>query len=209
MQHADILQFLHVPTPAEWVASATSHEHILLVDHANCERKAARAALLLCTRYHQSSQVQLTLSRIVREEMRHFEQVIGLLRELEYPLTELNAGRYAASLHRFARNNDSGSVDDLLLAAIIEARSYERFLLLSSVLRPPICDLYRKLGDSEFRHFQTYLEIARDYESRNVIDSRLQELLAVEATLISSEDPTFRFHSGFPLNGKHSSESEG
>lgn len=180
------------------MARALGHLHLLLIDHANCERKAASSALSMIYRYAEWSDFAIQLSRIVREEMRHFEQVLMLLRHLQIEYKLISPSRYAKGLHQFAKENSPSKIDDLLIASIIEARSYERFELLQDALDGRTADLYGKLKESEHRHFLTYLDLAEQLEVEAVIHSRVHVLLQCEAKLISGFDNQFRFHSGDP-----------
>lgn len=195
-------QFLHVSTPQQWYDAAISNLEVLLIDHANCERKAASSALSMSYRYSQQTNFVLEFSRIVREEMRHFEQVLALIGEHDFRYRSLNASRYASSLHKFSRGHTPLFVDELLIAAIIEARSYERLAILSSLLDPKVATLYKKLRDSEYRHYLTYIRIAEQLEPPSNIEPRLARLLEFEAELVTSPDREFRFHSGVPVSGK-------
>lgn len=130
--------------------------------------------------------------------MRHFEQVLKLIQQLQIEYKLISPSRYAKGLHQFAKENNPSKIDDLVIASIIEARSYERFELLQDVLEGRIADLYRKLKESEYRHFLTYLELAKQIERETKIHKRVQVLLQCEAKLISGYDHQFRFHSGDP-----------
>ncbi|MDG2048035.1 MAG: tRNA isopentenyl-2-thiomethyl-A-37 hydroxylase MiaE [Halioglobus sp.] len=140
------------------------------------------------------------LSKLAREELRHFEQVITIMkaRALAYP--QLSASRYAGTLRNQARSDEPGRlVDGLLIGAIIEARSCERFAALAPRLDVELGDFYRSLLKSESRHFLDYLRLAQGVGSRAEIDERLPVLLACERGLIEQPDADFRFHSGVPL----------
>lgn len=200
MTALEVGEFLLVQTPKSWVSRALTHQQILLIDHANCERKAASSALSMIYRYASRSEFAVQLSRIVREEMRHFEQVHALMRKLQIEYVHLSPSKYAKALHTHARENRPTKFDDLLLASIIEARSYERFELLEEVLEGRVAKLYCKLKESEHRHFLTYLDLATKIEEDAVIDARVQELLECEAQLVTRFDDRFRFHSGDPIN---------
>lgn len=191
-------EFLHVSTPESWVIRASECERVLLVDHANCERKAASSALSMIYRYEERCDFAVQLSRIVREEMRHFEQVHALLKTLEIEYAHLSPSKYARALHSYAREHRSTKFDDLLIASIIEARSYERFELLEEVLEGRVAKLYESLKESEHRHFLAYLDMAFCLEEQTVVNARVQELLSREAQLITRFDDQFRFHSGDP-----------
>lgn len=196
--------FLSVPTPQSWVEAAANQEELLLVDHAHCERKAASSAISLIYRHAGRADTCKRLSRIVREEMRHFEQVLALIDLRGHQFRALSPSRYAKSLHTFARNLPGESESDLfIVAAIIEARSCERFRCLLEVVEPQVADLYSRLCDSEARHFLTYVEMAESVEDKHEIGARTKSLLKEEARLVTEEDAQFRFHSGSPSISKH------
>lgn len=193
---AAVRAFLPCATPAAWFAQAADNVDVLLVDHANCEKKAASTALGMLYRYVDRPQLLFRLSRLAREELRHFEQVHALMLRRGVPYVQLSSGRYAAGLMAAVRRDEPGRlVDTLLTGAIIEARSCERFAGLVGVLPEDLADLYRGLLASEVRHFHHYLALAEDCAEAPVAD-RLAELLRVEAPLITEPDTAFRFHSG-------------
>lgn len=195
-------------TPKYWVASASSNEELLLVDHANCERKAAGSALALIHRFADDRNACMALSRVVREEMRHFEQVLSLIHLKGYAFTPLGPSRYARGLHRVASALGCEiRISELLVAAIIEARSCERFRLLVDALDPPVSDLYERLSEAEERHFALYLNLANECGDKRAIEAHLKVLLDEDAKLITENDEHFRFHSGPPSIAKHSNAS--
>ena len=197
-------EFLDVPTPETWVQAAVNQEELLLIDHAHCERKAASSALSLIYRHAGRSDICNRLSRIVREEMRHFEQVLKLIDSRGHQFRSLSPSRYAKSLHAFARDLPGESDSDLfIVAAIIEARSCERFRCLLDVLEPQVADLYARLCDSEARHFLSYLEMAEGVAEKLDVSARTKSLLKEDARLVIEEDALFRFHSGSPSISKH------
>lgn len=194
-----IQAFLLCPTPRAWVTWALENPEILLVDHANCEKKAASTALNLMYRYVDHHKLLTKLSRLAREELRHFEQVIAIMkaRGVEYP--QLSASRYAGTLRKQARSEEPGRlVDTLLVGAIIEARSCERFAMLAPELDAELGHFYRSLLKSESRHFMDYLKLAREVGSQAEVEERLPVLLSHERQLIEEPDVEFRFHSGVP-----------
>lgn len=119
---------------------------------------------------------------------------------LDVPYIRQKPGRYGAGLRAVTRTSDPGrKLDLLLLGALIEARSCERFRLLAPKLPDPLADFYTTLAMSEARHFELYLGLARGTSSDEAaIDSRLQTLAECEAELTTTPDPAFRFHSGHP-----------
>ena len=198
---APLLAFLPCPTPEAWLQAAAdpANRATLLVDHANCEKKAASTALQLMYRYVEHPALLHRLSRLAREELRHFEQVLAIMerRAIAYP--QLSASRYAAQLRALvAKDEPLRLVDTLLVGAIIEARSCERFAALVPLLDEELGRFYAGLLKSEARHFQDYLTLARSLAPDVDIDARLAPLLAREMALIEASDTQFRFHSGPP-----------
>ncbi|MCU0975245.1 MAG: protein kinase [Steroidobacteraceae bacterium] len=198
---ASPLELLLAPTPPAWFDAAAAHRDALLVDHANCEKKAASSALALMFAYADDMMLARQLSRLAREELRHFEQVQRHMELLGVPVARQRPGRYAEGLRRATASGEPGRRLDLLLCgALIEARSCERFAGLWPRLDEPLATFYRGLEASESRHFRVYLDLARDYAAAAglEIEPRLAALAAVEAGLATSPDTEFRFHSGPP-----------
>lgn len=194
-----IREFLLCETPRAWVEWALQNPQILLVDHANCEKKAASTALNLMYRYVDHYQLLNKLSRLAREELRHFEQVIGLMRARGVAYPQISASRYAGELRKAVRTHEPARlVDTLLVGAIIEARSCERFAALAPELDPELGEFYASLLKSESRHFSDYLKLARELGSAQEVAERLPGLLQRECELIEAPDTEFRFHSGVP-----------
>lgn len=190
--------FLPCPTPAAWVDAALAHPEELLIDHANCEKKAAATALALMHRYTDDFDLLDRLSRLAREEMVHFEKVVALMRRRGVTYRPLTASRYAARLHADVRRGEPGRrVDTLIVGAIIEARSCERFACLAPHLDEELQAFYRSLLKSEARHYRDYLALA-ERAAGAPIDDRVAHFLALERTLVETPDSAFRFHSGPP-----------
>jgi tRNA-(ms[2]io[6]A)-hydroxylase len=194
-----IAAFLGAPTPEAWTAAAAAALDLLLVDHAHCEHKAAASALAMIRRYPEHEALVHRLSRLAREELRHFEQVQAVLAERGIGFRQLAPSGYARGLHAAVRGEEPGRlVDSLLVAALIEARSCERFALLAPRLPEPLGRFYAGLLASEARHFEQYLALARGHADEHEVESRLRHLTAVEARLATSPDSVLRFHSGPP-----------
>ena len=190
---------LLAPTPASWYDVAAERWRELLVDHANCEKKAASTALSFIFAYPEDVDLTDRLSRLAREELRHFEQVQKFMRALKVPFTRMTPSRYADSLRRVLRSNEPYRLVDLMLCgALIEARSCERFVGLAPRLAAPLGDFYAGLAVAEARHRGLYLRLAEQRAKDMDWRARLLELAAVEAELVTSPDPLFRFHSGLP-----------
>ena len=198
---APIREFLSVATPPEWVDAAAERIPELLLDHANCELKAASTALGLIYRYPERSALADRMSRLAREELRHFEQVRKIMRELDVPFERLSASRYAGRLRDEVRDGEPERLlDVLLVGAIIEARSCERFAAVAHRLPEALGRFYLGLLSSEARHFEHYLGFAKAETGVDdrALETRLGELLEIEAGLVTEPDADFRFHSGAP-----------
>ncbi|MDX1507106.1 MAG: tRNA isopentenyl-2-thiomethyl-A-37 hydroxylase MiaE [Woeseiaceae bacterium] len=198
----NIAQFLDTPTPDEWVQHAAGRIAELLLDHANCELKAASTALGFLYRYPERTALAQRMSRLAREELRHFEQVRAIMHDMDIAFERLSASRYAGGLRDAVRDSEPHKLLDLLLVgALIEARSCERFARVAPELPARLGKFYAGLLASEARHFEHYIAFARSEcgVSEAELDERLGELKAIEAALIAEPDPEFRFHSGVPL----------
>mgnify|MGYP000020582694 CR=1 FL=1 len=200
---AIVRDFLLVDSPEEWFQVASDHLPELLMDHANCEKKAASTALSMMYRYVQFPELLKKMSSLAREELRHFEQVLELMAQQGVVYEQINSARYAQGLHQHVSKNEPRRLVDLLICgAVVEARSCERFAGLAAVLPGDIGALYGSLLNSEARHFQDYLQMARQANEQiggyEDLAARVNEFLAVDAQLVTSDDDQFRFHSGKP-----------
>ncbi|MBA2654024.1 MAG: tRNA-(ms[2]io[6]A)-hydroxylase [Gammaproteobacteria bacterium] len=190
--------FLQCETPDSWLKAALNNIPLLLLDHAHCEKKAAATALSLINRYSNKSLLLHKMSRLSREELRHFEQVLVIIEGRGERFRQLKPGRYIASLYQLVTPYESMKlIDSLILGAFIEARSCERFRLLSDYLEPELATFYRKLYLAEARHFQEYLLLAAHF-AEDKLDERILFFGQHEAKLILEKDAVFRFHSGVP-----------
>lgn len=197
----ELLAFLGGETSDTWIQSALENLDTLLIDHANCEKKAASTALNLMYRYVDKPDLLHKLSQLAREEILHFEQVLDVMAQREIPYTHVSASRYAAGLRKHMATHDPDKlIDTLIVGAFIEARSCERFAKLAPYLDTELNKFYCSLLKSEARHFKDYLVLAEQYSESN-IDQRVAYFKEIEANLIASEDSEFRFHSGVPALG--------
>ena len=193
---------LRAVTPRAWVDAAVANLPALLVDHANCEKKAASTALALIFAYPEDRPLNVALSRLAREELKHFEQVERLMKKLEVPHLRMKPGRYASELRKLVRTHEPKRKLDLMIVhALIEARSCERFRLLSKRLPDSVRELYEQLERSEARHFEIYLEFAKAEFDADEIAARLDLIATREAELATLPDRELRFHSGPPSPG--------
>ena len=191
-----IHNFLACETPDRWVETALQHQDIMLIDHANCEKKAASTALNMIYRYVDKFDLLNKMSRLAREEMRHFEQVIAIMKKRGVDYIQLSSSRYAGGMREVLRTHEPEKlIDSLIIGAFIEARSCERFAKIAPHLDDQLKDFYASLLKSESRHFLDYLGLARQYAT-SPIDQRIAYYAGLEKKLIESPDQEFRFHSG-------------
>jgi len=190
------------PTPERWLHAACEGWQELLLDHANCEKKAASTALGLMVAYADDTALGLSLARLAREELRHYEQVLALMGRLGIPYRRLSPARYAGELRRALYSREPGRrLDLLIIGALIEARSSERFQGLLPLLPEAVATFYHGLEAAESRHTNLYLTLARRHATAAGLDlaARYAELAACEAELATRPDRELRFHSGPPL----------
>jgi tRNA-(ms[2]io[6]A)-hydroxylase len=196
MLPAEIESFLLCPTPQAWIEQALQQQDVLLIDHANCEKKAAATALNLMFRYIERPDLQHKLSRLAREELRHFEQVAAIMKKRGIPYRPVSASLYAGRLRAHVRSSEPGKlIDTLVVGAYIEARSCERFYRLAPYLDEELAKFYRSLLKSESRHYQDYLAMAEKFSGVDIAD-RVAFFAQVECEAILTPDSEFRFHSG-------------
>jgi len=196
----EIDAFLGCPTPDAWIEAALADEETLLIDHKNCEFKAASTALSLIAKYNTHLDLINMMSRLAREELVHHEQVLRLMKRRGVPLRPVSAGRYASGLRRLVRAHEPVKlVDTLVVGAFIEARSCERFAALVPHLDEELGTFYHGLLKSEARHYQGYLKLAQQYGDEADIARRVTLVREAEAELILSPDQELRFHSGIPM----------
>ncbi|MBF7687284.1 tRNA-(ms[2]io[6]A)-hydroxylase [Acinetobacter rathckeae] len=201
-----VIAFLGCTTPQAWLDAAKNNLEILMQDHANCEKKAASTAMNLMFRYSFFPDLQIKLAQLVREEMLHYEQVLGFMQRRGQAWQALSAGRYAGGLRKEVRTYEPEAlIDILIIGAFVEARSCERFHALAPIVDDELGRYYRYLLKSESRHYEDYLalatEVAETHELKNVnetISLRIDYFREVEKNLILAPDDVFRFHSGIP-----------
>tara|TARA_B110000858_G_scaffold198006_1_gene261992 strand:- start:12578 stop:13183 length:606 start_codon:yes stop_codon:yes gene_type:complete len=193
-----ITDFLPCVTPDAWLQEALAHQDLLLIDHANCEKKAAATAMNLMYRHTDKPDLLKKMSQLAREELLHFQQVVEIMQARDIKYLRLSPSRYAAGLRELiAKEERQQLIDTLIVGAFIEARSCERFAKLAPLLDSELQKFYRSLLKSEARHFEDYLALAREYSDED-IGLRLEQIAAEEFRLVSEPDEEFRFHSGPP-----------
>jgi tRNA-(ms[2]io[6]A)-hydroxylase len=192
----EIKEFLGSETPDLWVQNAIANQAEMLIDHAHCEKKAATTALNLINRYPHDDDLLMKMSRLAREELRHFEQVLKFLKKRGIRYTNFTASRYAAKLRGHVRKQEPEKIADIMIiGAFIEARSCERFAKIAPLLETDLSEFYISLLKSESRHYQDYLTLAKKYAKKDILE-RVAYFRAIENKLIAEPDTEFRFHSG-------------
>lgn len=203
---------LAAPTDPSWTARAREHLPEILLDHAHCEKKAASMALSLIFRYPERPELVVPLSRLAREELAHFEEVVAVMRARGLEFRRQTPSPYAAQLMAAVRKHEPARLlDTLLCCALIEARSCERMQLLAEALEDPaLAKLYRGLLACEARHFSSYVELARGLGivSDSEVQARLGELALHEAAVLRGEPGEPRMHSAVPSRGAETRASE-
>lgn len=198
----EITKFLPCATPDAWLQEALIHQDLLLIDHANCEKKAAATAMHLMYRHTGKPDLLKKMSQLAREELLHFQQVVEIMQARDIEYRRLSPSRYAAGLRELiAKEERQQLIDTLIVGAFIEARSCERFAKLAPLLDAQLQKFYRSLLKSEARHFEDYLALAREY-SRQDIEPKIEQIAAEEQRLVLLPDTEFRFHSG-PPSSRH------
>lgn len=197
---------LHARTEATWGRAALGHLREILHDHAHCEKKAASTAIGLVFRYPEHAALAVPLARLAREELEHFERVVGLMRARGDEIGRLRPSTYAAELLSACRTHEPArAIDTLLCCALIEARSCDRMQVLHRALvearaagHPDVDDavvaLYGDLLACEARHHAAYVELARGLDTAAEIDGRLEALAVHEAGVIARGPIMARLH---------------
>ena len=195
-----IRDFLGSETPITWLEAAVANVPLLLLDHKNCEYKAASNAINLMAKYQERLDLINAMSRLAREELVHYEQVVKILKARAIPIVPLTPSRYAMGLRRLVRRTEPGMLTDILLiSAFIEARSCERFGAVAPHLDAELSKFYSGLLASEARHYQGYIKLAHLYGDADDIAERIEIIRPVEQALVAGPDTDFRFHSGPPV----------
>ena len=179
---------LKLPTDPRWVELVQSNISEILTDHAWCEQKAASNAISLVVGYPEYSDLVDTMLSISKEELTHFEMVHEKIKERGYTLGRERKDDYVNELYQFMKKGQGRAfalIDRLLFAAMIEARSCERFKLLSEqIADEDLKNFYRELMISEANHYTTFISFARKYSSGVDVERRWREWLDFEASLM-------------------------
>lgn len=183
---------LVLPTDPRWVNIAQKNIREILVDHAYCEQKAASSCISLIILHPDRQSLVDKLTPVVSEEWNHFEQVLEKLRERGWTLGESRKDEYVERLRGIVRTGGSREeqlVEKLLMNALIEARSCERFRLLSKEISDKaLAAFYHELMISEAGHYKLFLSLAKEYHNPDAVERRWREMLAAEADIMKTLD---------------------
>lgn len=188
---------LRIPTPPRWFSQVAGNLDELLIDHAHCEKKAAGVAMNLLFAYVDQVELVRAMSGIVQEELSHFHLVLDLLDRRGIRFRKIPPSPYGPRLHVLASKLEPmRAVDRLLIAALIEARSCERFGLLRDQLPDAeLAAFFGSLFESEARHHSTYVRLAKLFAPEETVARRLEELAVEEARIIEAGSDLPRVHS--------------
>ena len=181
---------LELPTDPRWVNIAEMNIGEILIDHAYCEQKAASSCISLIVQYPEKTKLVEVLTPIVTEEWGHFQRVLKELRKRNIPLGRQRKDLYVNALQEKLRpssNYDENLLVKLLLNALIEARSCERFKQLAEhIADETLRKFYWELMISEAGHYRTFIELAEEYISPEHVRQRWKEILEIEAQIMAS-----------------------
>ena len=176
---------LELPTDPRWIDFAEEHIEEILVDHAYCEQKAASSCISLIVQYPEKEKLVDALTPIVAEEWSHFERVLAELKKRGFALGPRRRDEYVLALDKFMKRGDSRErqlVEKLLMNALIEARSCERFKILwKNIPDKDLSEFYHELMISEAGHYRNFLQLAKEYLPEEVVMRRWAEWLEYEA----------------------------
>lgn len=179
---------LQLPTDPRWVNIVEKNIEEVLTDHAYCEQKAASNAISIIVKFPEYTDVVEAMGELVKEEMEHFQMVHRELQKRGLTLGREKRDEYIHDLLAYIRkggNYEQQFVERMLFAAMVEARSCERFRLLSEELEDPeLRVFYRELMESEARHYTMFLNFAKKYATTINVDKRWKEFLSFEASLM-------------------------
>lgn len=181
---------LKLPTDPRWASIAEQHVEEILTDHAYCEQKAASTAISLIVNFPEYPELVNKMAELAQEEMEHFKRVHDFLINRGYTLGKERKDPYVNDLMKFLRKGHHDKkvrlIDQLLFAAMIEARSCERFKVLSENIQDKeLAAFYRELMESEAGHYTMFISLARSLAPREEVDARWEEFLEYEAQVIA------------------------
>ncbi len=187
---------LQCETNQQWIDRVKDNPELLLSDHAHCEKKAASMAIALLNRYPERKELVEEMTDLALEELSHFKMVLRKITERSLSLSRDPGDTYVQYLHEhISKQEPARFLDRLLISSLIEARSCERFRLLSEQCNDPdLQQFYASLLASEARHRNTFVSLAKSYFPVSVVEKRLAELQDIEATIVSALPSTPAMH---------------
>jgi len=181
---------LELPTDPRWVSIAEKNIEEILVDHAYCEQKAASTCISIIVSYPDKERVVEVLTRVVAEEWGHFERVVEEIKKRGYKLGYPRKDEYVDKLQQIVKKGGSREqqlVEKLLVNALIEARSCERFRLLwKEIGDAELSKFYYELMVSEAGHYKNFLALAKEFMEPEVVEKRWREILSQESEIIKT-----------------------
>lgn len=181
---------LKLPTDPRWVNIAEKAIDEILIDHAYCEQKAASACISLIVQFPEKQKLVDVLTPVVTEEWGHFRMVLNELKKRGFALGNPRKDEYVIKLSKLERkggDRDKRLMDKLLICALIEARSCERFRLLSQdITDDSLKEFYHELMIAEANHYVNFVDLAKEYVPENEVKNRLEEFLIAEAEIMKS-----------------------
>lgn len=183
---------LELPTDPRWIDIAEKNIEDILVDHAYCEQKAASSCISLIISYPEKTKMVEMLTPVVAEEWAHFERVLEEIRKRGLKFGFPRKDEYVEQLQKIVKkggSRDQQLIEKLLLNALIEARSCERFRLLWKELKDPeLSTFYYELMVSEAGHYKNFLSLAKEYGGEEAVEKRWREILSQEAEILKALD---------------------
>lgn len=184
---------LQLPTDPRWAQVAEKDLKEILIDHAYCEQKAASSCISLIVQFPEKNKLVNMLTPVVAEEWSHFEAVINHMRKRKYSLGKPRKDEYVSRINKIVRtggSRDEQLVEKLLLNALIEARSAERFKILAKNINDQeLADFYHELMVSEAGHYRNFLELAKTYMPEEYVNRRWKRFLEEEARIMKELEP--------------------
>lgn len=183
---------LKLPSDPRWANLAEKSIEDILIDHAFCEQKAASSGISLIVQFPEKEKLVQTLTPIIAEEWAHFERVLAELTKRGLKLSHKRADEYVVELSKHERKGDKKEkqlMEKLLICALIEARSCERFKLLwQNINDDYLKKFYYEFMVSEAGHYRAFIDLAKEYMPADIVEKRWNELLEIEANIIANLD---------------------
>ena len=183
---------LNLPTDPRWANVAEKQLDDILIDHAYCEQKAASSCISLIVQYPDKEKLVEVLTPVVAEEWSHFERVLEQLKKRGYSLGSQRKDQYVIAINKLIRKGGSREqqlVEKLLINALIEARSCERFKILSqNIQEKELQNFYYELMVSEAGHYANFIDLAKEYMPEDYVEKRWSEFLEEEAEIVKTLD---------------------